>query len=357
MRAVPSPAELHAAVLHAGFLRAALLLSLACGTVQTGTGDEVLQHIGGPAWGTSWSATVAATPAEADLLAVRLSDELARLDASLSAWRGDSDLSRFNAAAAGTWQPVSDDLYTVLEHALSVAAASGGAFDPTVAPLVQAWGFGPHATPRSSPPTADIIDAARQRVGWQRLVLDPATPRALQPGGLALDVSAIAPGHAVDCMAKVLEGQGVQRYLVELGGEMRAGAARPDGREWRVAVERADAGTGAAAAPALVVALVHGALGTSGDYRSGFVHQGRRYGHTLDPRTGAPVAHGLAAVTVHADSAMAADAAAAALLVLGPEQGWAHAKARGIAAVFSLRDADGRITQRANPAFSRLLLP
>jgi FAD:protein FMN transferase len=148
----------------------------------------------------------------------------------------------------------------------------------------------------------------------------------------------------------VLRQRGADAFLVELGGELRAAGRKPDGSRWRVAVERPDQADHADAGFDLVIALEDAALGSSGDYRSGFIHEGRRYAHTLDPRSGEPVQHGLAAVTVLAPTAMQADALAAALLVLGPDAGWQYAESRGIAAVFTRREADGGYTRRLSTA-------
>jgi thiamine biosynthesis lipoprotein len=240
----------------------------------------------------------------------------------------------------------------VLVHALDLARDSGGAYDPTVAPLVALWGFGPEATPRSAPPDAAQIARAQHRVGWERIELDRTRHRARKPEGMQIDVSSLGPGYAVDRIAELLRAQRIDAFLVELGGEMRAHARKPDGSAWRVAVERPDQVDGDSAEFDLVIALDHGAVGSSGDYRVGFEHEGRRYSHTIDPRTGAPVAHSLAAVTVLAPTAMQADATAAALMVLGPDAGWQYAHARDIAAAFTLRDGDGRYRRRLTPSFA-----
>jgi thiamine biosynthesis lipoprotein len=290
-------------------------------------------------------------------LRARLESELERLAGQLSAWRPDSALSRFNDAAPGTWSVLPEDLFEVLAHALALARDTEGAYDPTIGPLVNAWGFGPQGAPRHQPPTRAELDAARARIGAWRLVLDAPTRRALQPGGVFVDVSSIAPGFAVDRLAATLRSEGIDDYLVELGGEVRAGGRKPDGSDWRVAVEAPPDAALDASTFDLVIALRDAAVGSSGDYRTGFVHAGRRYSHTIDPRSGEPVRHALAAVSVIASDAMQADALAAALMVLGPDAGWEHARARGLAAAFTVRHPEGGYVRRLTPEFERWRAP
>lgn len=309
-------------------------------------------ELDGHSMGTGWSVKAVASEAERALLAGRIDARLAALVAEMSAWEPDSELTRFNHAEPGHVMGFSPDLCAVLGHALELARDTNGAYDPTIGALASLWGFGPQARPLDRPPAAEDIDRAREQVGWRKLDFDAATCRATQPGGVLLDVSSLGPGYAVDQIAAELDALGIKDYLAELGGEMRAHGLRPDGHPWRVAIERPDD----AGARDVVVALRDGALGTSGDYRSGFVHEGRRYSHTLDPRSGEPVAHALAAVTVLADSAMSADAMAAALMVLGPEEGRDFATSRGVAAVFTVRETNG-YARRFTPAFEDHLDP
>ncbi len=309
-------------------------------------------EIGGTSMGTTWSVKAGAPEAQRDALLAAITARLDALVDEMSAWEPESALSRFNRAAPGSNHRLPPDLCAVLAHALALASETDGAYDPTIGALAALWGFGPDAAPRAAPPARTEIDAARARVGWRNVAFDPSTCRAQQPGGVLVDVSSLGPGYAVDQIAALLDAAGVVRYLVELGGEMRARGARPDGRPWRVAVER----PGDPAAQDVILALRDGALGTSGDYRSGFTHEGRRYSHTLDPRTGEPVQHALAAVTVVAETALAADALAAALLVQGPEAGFDFAQARGVAAVFTLRNG-ADTTRRTTPALARYRSP
>lgn len=334
--------------------QAVWMLLCACLLLAACTTPEPLR-LRGEAMGTTWQVTAYAPAAQEPALRHRIETRLDELTAQMSAWQPDSDLSRFNRAAPGTWHVLPADLFIVLEHALALSAQTGGAYEPGIAPLVEAWGFGPHGSAAQRPPSRADIDAALAQIGTDRLQLDAESRRALQPGGLRLDVNSLAPGYAVDAIAGLLHEAGVEAFLVELGGEMRAAGRKPDGAPWRAAVERPDMAVDEGFDT--VVELVDAALGTSGDYRSGFVHDGRRYSHTLDPRTGEPVNHALAAVTVIMDiedggSAMAADARAAALMVLGPDAGMDFAREHGLAAVFTLRQSDG-YRRLATPAFER----
>lgn len=307
-------------------------------------------RLGGESMGTTWQVSAHAPAADGEQLQMRIEQRLEELVEQMSAWEPGSDLSRFNHAAPDTWHDWPQDLFNVVEHALALAAITQGAYDPTIAPLAELWGFGPLGQTRNEPPTADAIASARSRVGWQRLQLDLQHRRALQPGNLHLDVNSLAPGYAVDAIASVLHAHGVDSFLVELGGEMRAAGRKPDGSPWRVAVEQPS--LHASDTFDIVIELHDNALGTSGDYRSGFSHEGRHYSHTLDPRTGFPVNHALAAVTVIDSTAMAADARAAALMVLGPEAGMALAESLHLAAVFTVRTEAGH-ERRTTSAFER----
>ncbi len=303
----------------------------------------------GASMGTTWQVTAYASAAREPELRDRIQTRLDELIAQMSAWNPDSHLSRFNRAEADTWHSLPPDLFLVLDHALALSAQTRGAYDPSIAPLVDLWGFGPASAARTTPPSSAEIATAQAMLGATRLQLDRENRRALQPGGLRLDVNSLAPGYAVDAIAALLLELGIDSFLVELGGEMRAAGRKPDGNAWRVAVERPDMQGDDFDT---IVELRDAALGTSGDYRIGFIHQGWRYSHTLDPRTGAPVDHDLAAVTVIAASAMAADARAAALLVLGPDEGMAFAQAHGLAAVFTRRTDTGYV-RRTTAAFEQ----
>lgn len=303
----------------------------------------------GRCMGTDWSVQLCGDLPAADLLQREVQGLLDRLEAQMSHWSADSDLGVFNRRAPGSWQPLPDDLFEVLQAALALAQDTDGAIDPTLGALVNLWGFGP-APRRSSPPSPADIAQARARCGWQRLQLDPATRRARQPGGLELDLSCIAKGHAVDRVAERLLSLGLAHFLVEVGGELRGQGCKADGSPWWVELEGI-----ASNRPRALVALHGLSVATSGDYRQFFEHAGRRYAHTLDPRLAQPLSGAPTAVSVLHPSCRTADAAATALCVLGADAGLAYADTRDLAAVFLLRDAQGLEQERWSRAATALL--
>ncbi|WP_347270600.1 FAD:protein FMN transferase [Rhizorhabdus histidinilytica] len=267
--------------------------------------------------GTSWSARFAA-PAGCDPTRVE-TEILARLETiivEMSHWQADSLISGYNRAEAGTWHTLPDDFATVVSTALDVAARSGGAFDPTIGRLVDLAGFGPDPALRSDDQAS--LTRARTKAGWRHLRFGDG--RLLQPGGLALDLSGIAKGHAVDAVADTLGALGIAHALVEIGGELVGRGVRPDGDPWWVDLENPPG----IPLPPLRIALHGIAVATSGDYRRG--------AHSIDPRTGRSIENGVRSVSVIHRSAMLADAWATALTVAGPEAGLELALREGIAA-------------------------
>lgn len=287
--------------------------------------------------GTTWSVKVCAQrKPDAQAVGATIAAALDRVDREMSTWRADSDLSRYNRADARQWVELPDACYRVIATALAIARQTDGAYDPTIGRLVNLWGFGPDGR-RGAPPEPAAIARARADCGWQRLRCDDMRRAVWQPGGVCLDLSAIAKGFAVDLVCDALQQLGIRDYLVEVGGELRARGARADGRPWYVAIEPPDKH----AAMPLVGVLRDGAIATSGDYLRYFESAGQRYSHTIDPRTAQPVAHALAAVTVLHAETMLADAYATAFSVLGADEGFAFAQRHGIAARFVSRATQG----------------
>jgi thiamine biosynthesis lipoprotein len=332
--------------------RVLIPLSLSAPPVPPGAQARA-QRWAGETMGTTWS-VVAMLPAQADADALEqgIRAVLDGVIAQMSNWAPDSDVSRFNRAAAGTWVALPADCLRVLACALQVARDSGGAYDPSAGPLVDLWGFGP--APRcSAPPAHGQVVQARRQCGWGRVQLDADGGRALQPGGVSLDFCAIAKGFAVDAVAQYLQAHGVAHHLTEIGGELRGHGVKPDGMPWWVALETPPGG-GAATQEQTLVALHGLSVATSGDYRRFFDSEGRRYAHTIDPRTGYPASHALASVTVLHAECMMADALSTALTVLGPQAGMEHARRHGIAARFLVRTPGG-FDEHLSPAFAAML--
>lgn len=305
--------------------------------------------LGGKTMGTTWSVKLVAPPtAQAEALTARVQAELDAVVREMSPWEPGSDLSRYNRAAAGTWVTLPPAFAQVLRRALEIAERAEGAFDPTLGGLVDLWGFGPRPF-SGAPPRPEAIAEARATAGWRRLTLDG--DRLLQPGGVSLDLNGIAKGFAVDRVAAALDRSGARSYLVEVGGELRGTGAKPDGQPWWVELERPPSTheTGRT-----LVALHGLSVATSGDYRRFFEHDGRRYAHTLDPATAAPVAGGAVSVTVLDPSCMTADAYATALTVMRPDAALAFAAAQGLAVLIVAEGPCG-LEERLSPALTAML--
>ena len=300
----------------------------------------------GDTMGTQYHVSVVSAGRKPDALQREIDARLAAVDTAMSTWRTDSELSRFNAHRGTDWVPVSRPLYTVLAAARAVSEETDGAFDVTIGPVVDLWGFGPQRR-APAPPPADALAAARVRVGYRLLQLADDPPRVRKGrADVHVDLSAIAKGYAVDRVAAALDAAGHAHYLVEVGGEIRSRGQRAEGTPWRVGVAMPAADT---AIVERVLALRDTSLATSGDYRQFFEYAGQRYSHEIDPVTARPIAHALAAVTVLADTCMRADALATGLLVLGPERGPARARELGLTALFLVRRGNGfdaRVTGR-----------
>ena len=307
------------------------LLLAGSGSVQAGDEDRVIV---GSTMGTFYRITLAVDPSKHTLhLLRRCADaSLARIDELLSTWRSDSELARINARHSTGWLPVSPTTAAVVQEALFVSRLTGGALDPTLEPLLALWGFGPRARAVAGIPDREAVSRALVRVGHHRVVVRALPPAVRKKNPeLSLDLSAVAKGFAADVLGVLVRVQGGGDYLINIGGEMRAGSEHLASRVWRVGVESPVPGE-----PSVlqVLALSRGALATSGTYRRTREVAGRHLADTLDPRTGAPVTHDLLAVSVLSASAARADALATGLLVLGPVQGPALARKQGIAALF-----------------------
>jgi FAD:protein FMN transferase len=289
--------------------------------------------------------TDAVQPAAAEAVALAFT----RVDLAMSTHRPHSELSRFNAHAASTPFALSAATLEVFQLALQASAATQGAFDATVAPLVDAWGFGAGRRERVVP--AGEQHALEQGVGWRLLRVDRAgSTVSKQSGRVRADFSGIAKGYGVDQAAQALDALGIEHYLVDAGGEVRTRGRNAAGAPWQVAIEQPVAGP---RRPRFVLPLSGAAIATSGDYRIFFERDGRRYSHEIDPRSGRPVDGRLASVSVVASTGAWADALGK-LIVLGPERGYACAVDLGIAAHFIVREPDGRLHDLQTPAFAAL---
>lgn len=303
----------------------------------------------GETFGTFYQVTIAdpLTQGEANALEEGIKAELEAVDAAMSTWREDSELMAFNEAPLGEWQPLSDALIEVLAIGQSVAEASDGAFDMTIGGLVNLWSFGPEARPREVPDEATLA-ARLAEIGPDSLEVDEQALQARRLRDVFVDLSGVAKGHATDRVAAYLTRQELDHFLVNLGGEVRVRGHRDaESEPWRIGVEIPRDGPQAARH---VLPLEDIAVATSGDYRNYFEHDGQRYSHTLDPRTGRPIDHRLASVTVVHPADAWADAWATALLVLGEEAGMALAREHSLAVLMLVRQGEGW-TSLTSPAF------
>lgn len=280
----------------------------------------------------------------------RLQGRLDAANAVLSTYQPDTEVMRFNRQPPGIRVAISPLLNRGIAQAQTVSRQTQGAYDITVAPLVNLWGFGPEARPERVP-TAAAIAAAQAQVGWQHLhVKGSALYKDRQ---LTLDLSSIGEGLAVDALAAELQSMGIHHALIAVAGTLRSIGTGPDGQPWPVAIERPD-GSGEAEAK---LRLISGTVSTSGSYRNYFEHDGVRYSHTIDPATGRPIAHKGVSVTVvfpdGQDSALA-DAWATAFNVLGPDRGLALATSTGMAVCYLEMTAEG-LRRRISPAMRPLL--
>lgn len=291
--------------------------------------------------GTSWQVQIG-LPFGRELpsqLAADINTLLQRLDKQVfSTYESDSELSRLNTTAVGTPLGVSRELQEVLLLARTIHRQSFATFDVSVGELVNLWGFGP--LPAQGIPSDAAIAAAMQRLGAEQYEVDARAGTVTRTADITLDLSGIAKGYAVDRLADLLQAAGLTHFLIEIGGEVRTSGWQQPLQSWVLAIE--DPAAGGSAPLALIDTLGQTlALAGSGDYRNFFEVDGKRYSHEMNPRTGRPIDHSLAAVTVKADTAAEADAWATALMVLGPVDGPLLAEKRGMAAYFVIRGNQG----------------
>jgi FAD:protein FMN transferase len=309
----------------------------------------------GPTMGTTYTVKIARPPAHIQAHEVRvvIDRELARIDESMSGYRPDSEISRFNASRSTDWFEVSADLATVVQAALNVSEASGGAFDVTVTPLVRAWGFGAANTAPADLPDEATLRRLLEQTGYRKLQVrhTQAALRKDQPD-LTVDLNGIAPGFAVDRIAAGFDALGLQSYMIDIGGEIRVRGRNAAGEKWRIAVEEP---LDAQARTAFAILELDGlAVATSGEYRHYYTRDGKRYSHTIDPRSARPIEHDLASVAVVHREAMYADAWGTAFNVLGAEAGYELAEKVGMSVIFIV-DAEGQLEAKSTSAIQPLI--
>lgn len=276
----------------------------------------------------------------ADFLGLAVTKRLEAINRSMSVYDPESEISRFNRANIGALVPVSADLLTVFLVGKRIHEMTGGAWDATVGPLVNLWGFGPGKAPERLPDDAEV-EKALSRVGFGAISLKGEGNLEKKRNGLFLDFGSIAKGYGVDAVASLLREKNIRHFLVEIGGEVYGEGSRIDGKPWRVGINTPQ--RGAAVGDLFQVRSLKGqALATSGDYRNFLEVGGRIWTHVIDPRTGRPVENGVTSVSVLADSAVFADGLATALMVMGPEEGLALVnRLSGVECLLIVRKPDG----------------
>ncbi|MCL2918126.1 FAD:protein FMN transferase [Shewanella litorisediminis] len=263
---------------------------------------------------------------QSQLLQAEIDLALERVNDQMSTYRPTSELSRFNQLPLEQGVEVSQDTIKVVREGIRLNELTGGALDITLGPLVNIWGFGPDKRPTKSP-TEEEIAAAKARTGIQNISIE-GTRLYKHNAHLYVDLSSIAKGYGVDVIAGLLDKYHTSGYLVEIGGELRIKGTKGDGSSWRVAVEKPQA---EGRAVSQVIEPGNMGMATSGDYRNYFEEDGKRFSHLIDPRTGYPIEHTLASVTVLHPSCMTADGLATAMMVLGTEASLELAKQQGLA--------------------------
>ncbi len=331
-----------------GYITGILLLLLSgCGN----TGKQEVQ-IQGHTMGTTFNVKVV-TEGKKELpeLAERINRRLREINASMSTYDPDSEISRFNQLAeTDTPFPVSEDFLAVMAVSKQLYDLTGGAWDGTLDPLINLWGFGRTGQKDELPDPAEIA-AVLPRVGFRHIERTPEGALVKKRVDVTLDLASIAKGFGVDQVAGVVADSGYTDFLVEIGGEIYAAGVRPDGKPWRIGINRPDPAAGFAEVYK-VATLRNRAFATSGDYRNFFMADGKRYSHVLDPRTGYAVANGVVSASVIAGTCTFADGLATALMVMGPEKGLALVnRLKDVECLIIVTSADGTLTDHASEGF------
>lgn len=328
------------------FFRAALLgacvLFSGCDSATTpATPASTATVLDGKTMGTFWRVSVIGVDeAKAQALRAKVQAQLDADDRLLSTWKNDSALMRFNHAADTRPWPVSEAMADIVTLSLRIGAKTDGAMDITVGPLVNLWGFGPDKQPVATP-DAQAIAAAKARTGLQHLqVINQSGRQFLQKDipDLFVDLSTVGEGYAADHLARLMEQEGISRYLVSVGGALVSRGMNGEGKPWRVAIQKPTDRENAV--QAIVDINGHG-ISTSGSYRNYYELDGKRISHVIDPQTGQPITHKLVSVTVIAPTALEADGWDTGLMVLGPEKAQQVVREQGLAVYMIIKEGEG----------------
>ncbi len=256
------------------------------------------------------------------------------IEQKMSTYLPDSEISRFNRAEANQWVAVSQQTLNVINIALTISHNTHGAFDVSVAPLVNLWGFGPNFSTDSIPAPQTIKNMLKQ-IDYHAIQLRDKPPAILKTHAMSIDLSGVAKGYAVDQVAELLNSLNIKTFMVEIGGEIRTHGRKNDNQSWKIGVESPQTELRSVQR---ILEISDWAVATSGDYRNFFEKDGKRYSHTIDPVTGYPVTHNLASVTILTQQAAQADALATALVVMGPTKALLFANTHKLLALLIIRD-------------------
>lgn len=302
--------------------------------------QEKLETFSGPTQGSTYTVKyVAKGGASIEQLKKETEEILEEVDQQMSTYRADSVIETFNDLPSGACMAVPDGVRELVLAGEKLSQESDGAFDLTIEPLLNLWGFGPKGNGEKVP-TEEQIAETKLNVGYRHLRIDGE--KLCKDAAIEVDFNSVAAGYSVDAVAAHLKKSGIDSYLIEITGELIAAGRKPDGSPWRIAIEAPHDNERVAQR---VIELDGYGVSTSGDYRNYFEQDGKRYSHTLDPQKGAPIDHKLAAVTVFDRSTLRADGLSTVLMVLGQERGLAYAQERDIAAFFVIREGQGFVSK------------
>lgn len=309
----------------------------------------------GKTMGTFWRVSVVGVDASrTEALRQKVQTQLNADDLLLTTWKNDSALMRFNLSTSTAPWPVSEAMADIVTESLRIGAKTRGAMDITVGPLVNLWGFGPDKQPIKTPDQSQI-DIAKARTGLQHLtVINKADSQYLQKDipDLYVDLSTVGEGYAADHLARLMEQEGISRYLVSVGGALVSRGMNGDEKPWRVAIQKPTDRENAVQA---IVDINGYGISTSGSYRNYYELDGKRISHVIDPQTGHPIQHKMVSVTVIAPTALEADGWDTGLMVLGPEKAQEVVREQGLAAYMIIKEGDGFKTWMS-PQFNAFLV-
>lgn len=277
---------------------------------------------------------------------------LKEINRQMSTYIEDSEISHFNNYNSTEWFNISYDFASLLNTAIDVSNLSAGAFDITVGPLVNLWGFGPEIKKPEVPDVKDLLEA-KSKTSYKFIEVRVDTPAVKKDKPeVYLDMSAIAKGYAVDKVAELLSSKKIINYMVEIGGEVRTSGKNNNDESWKIGIETPDSPSNIQN----VISISNYSIATSGDYNNYFEENGIRYSHTIDPRTGMPITHKLASVTVIHTNCTLADAYATTINVMGPTAGYDFALKENLIIYMIVRDEKGFI-EKTTPQFTKFLSP